>query len=250
MANEMVVLQGKSFSVDLQSMLNSSNYGWSLTGLPKGVVLLGTTVAPTCSGVAPVVQTFWFGAISATDGKAELEFTMVKFSDLTVTSKKHTISVKVIPSDSEEFAKFAANADAMADDVRNSMQPYGYPFVAPSSVNMAYGYPYRRGAVAFKYGYPDANDVNFKYGYPCGAEDVNFKYGYPCGVQDANLKYGYPCGVQDANLKYGYPCGLQETVVKYGFPCDVQNTNYKYGYPCGVQDANLKYGFPCDSSNC
>ena len=69
MANEMVVFQGKSFSVGLQSMLGSTAYGWCLTGLPKGVVLLGidTEKVPSSATVAPVIQKFWFVAVSETD---------------------------------------------------------------------------------------------------------------------------------------------------------------------------------------
>ena len=263
MSNEMVALQGKAFSVDLQSMLGSTLYGWSLTGIPQGIALLGTETSRTTLGVAPVIQRFWFGAYSAVKDKASLEFTLVNVSDVSATEKKHTVSVKVIPSDSEEFAKLSENSDAMVSDVCNSMQPYGYPLGATNFVNMAYGYPYRRGEVVFKYGYPCAtDDVNVKYGYPCGTNDVNLKYGYPCddqvvahkygypcGVQDVLLKYGFPCKTQDVNFKYGYPCGVQDVLLKYGFPGATEDVNFKYGYPCGAQDAALKYGFPCKSSD-
>ena len=250
MSNEMVVLQGKVFSVELQSMLGSTLYGWSLTGIPQGIALLGTETSRTTLGVAPVIQRFWFGAYSAVKDKASLEFTLVNVSDVSATEKKHTVSVKVIPSDSEEFAKLSENSDAMVSDVCNSMQPYGYPLGATNFVNMAYGYPYRRGEVVFKYGYPCAtDDVNVKYGYPCDDSVVAHKYGYPCGVQDVLLKYGFPCKTQDVNFKYGYPCGVQDVLLKYGFPGATEDVNFKYGYPCGAQDAALKYGFPCKSSD-
>ena len=233
MSNEMVALQGKAFSVDLQSMLGSTLYGWCLTGLPQGIALLGTEVCRTTLGVAPVIQRFWFGAYAVTKDKGVIEFTLMNVSNVSATDKKHTVSVKVIPSDSEEFTKLSENSDAMVNDVCNSIQPYGYPFVSQSFVNMAYGYPYRRGDVAFKYGYPcGSDDVNVKYGYPCDDSVVAHKYGYPCGVQDVLLKYGFPGATEDVNFKYGYPCGAQDAALKYGFPCKSSDAAIMYGYKC------------------
>ncbi len=291
MANEMVVLQGKKFTVELQSMLGSSGFGWSLTGLSKGIALLDTTMSPSTYArmVAPVIQKFEFVAIAAPEDKAEIEFTMISFATMEVSKQKHTVMVKVIPSDSEEFVKLSENCEPMFRDVCNSMPPYGFPspkevqdsvvnamygyncgtfnplvlygFPANQDVTLKYGYPCGvQDAVNVKYGYPCANnqqDPVVKYGYPCGVQDaVNVKYGYPCAnnQQDPVVKYGYPCGVQDAvNVKYGYPCAnnQQDPVVKYGYPCGVQDAvNVKYGYPCGAQDAvNVKYGYPCVDRN-
>ena len=102
MANEMVVFQGKSFSVGLQSMLGSTAYGWCLTGLPKGVVLLNieTEKVQSPNTVAPIIQKFWFVAVSETDKKAEIEFTMMNFTNLSATDQKHNVSISVVPSDS------------------------------------------------------------------------------------------------------------------------------------------------------
>lgn len=264
MANEMVVFQGKRFTVELQSMLGSSGFGWSLTGLSTGIALLNTTTAPSTFArmVAPVIQKFEFVAIAAPEDKVEIEFTMISFATLEVSKQKHTVLVKVIPSDSEEFVKLSENAEPMLRDVCNSMPPYGYPSpkeVQDSVVNAMYGYNCGTFNPLIMYGFPGANpDVTLKYGYPCGVQDVvNVKYGYPCGMQDtvkcANqqdpmvLKYGYPCVNQDVVVKYGFPCGVQDAVnVKYGYPCGDQDVTLKYGYPCGAKDAvNVKYGYPC-----
>lgn len=267
MANEMVVFQGKSFSVGLQSMLGSTAYGWCLTGLPKGVVLLGidTEKVPSSATVAPVIQKFWFVAVSETDKKAEIEFTMINFTSLSETEQKHNVSISVVPSDSDEFAKYSENNDVMLRSIGNAAIPYGYVLGAQEPL-VKYGYACDAGdTAALKYGYPcgvqDGANINVKYGYACDVSDTAaLKYGYPCGVQDATLKYGYPCGVEDAStgvkygypcgepvLKYGYPCG-EAPVLKYGYPCGDTPT-LKYGYPCGAKDATLKYGYPCNIQN-
>lgn len=259
MAKEMVVLQGKSFSVELQSMLGSTNYGWTLTGLSEGIALLGTEISRVNPRIGPVIQRFLFGAISATKDKVELDFTMVNLSDFTATDKKYSVLVKVIPSDSEEFVKLSEKNEPFAD-VFNSMPPYGFPSpkeVQDSIVNVKYGYPcgVQDSIVNLKYGYPcgvQDSIVNVKYGYPCNNQDPVVKYGFPCGDVPITVKYGYPCGVQDSiiNVKYGYPCGIQNGVnVKYGYPCDGQDPVVKYGYPCDSQDPVVKYGYPCDNQN-
>ena len=259
MANEMVVLQGQSFSIELQSMLGSTNYGWTLTKLPQGIALLSTETAPTAAGITPVVQRFWFGAVSATEDKAELEFTLVNLSDISATKKTHTVLVNVIPSDSDEFAKFSENSDATIRAVSSPAMPYGL-VLGTAEAALKYGYPCGVNDVALKYGYPcGVNDIALKYGYPCGTQEAALKYGYPCGVNDVALKYGYPCGAQDAALNreaamiYGFKSSANEAALKYGYPCGVNDVALKYGYPCGAQDAATKndvaiiYGFKCDS---
>ena len=274
MANEMVVLQGQSFSIELQSMLGSTNYGWTLTKLPQGIALLSTETAPLAAGVAPAIQRFWFGAVSAMEDKAELEFTLVNLTDMSAAKKTHTVLLNVIPSDSEEFAKFSENTNASIRAVAGPAMPYGLVLGSAEAV-VKYGYPCGANETALmKYGYPcGVSDLPLmKYGYPCGVSDLPLmKYGYPCGAQDAALnreaamiygfkssaneaalKYGYPCGANDAVLmKYGYPCGAQdaasnrEAAMIYGLKSSANEAALKYGYPCGAQDAALKYGYPC-----
>lgn len=274
MAKEMVVLQGQSFSIELQSMFGSTNYGWTLTKLPQGIALLSTETISTATGVAPVIQRFWFGAVSATEDKSELEFTLINFTDMSATKKTHTVLLNVIPSDSDEFAKFSENSDATIRAVAGPAMPYGLVLGSQEAV-VKYGYPCGvQDAPLMKYGYPcGVQDAPLmKYGYPCNTSEAPVvKYGYPCGVNDAPLmKYGYPCDLP--LMKYGYPCGVQDAAsnreaamaygyknctndvaLKYGYPCGVQDAALKYGYPCGVQDAATKkdaafmYGFKCDS---
>ena len=125
MAKEMIVLQGKSFSIDLQSMLGSTCWGWCLTRLPQGIALIGMETIPTAAGVAPVIQRFWFGALSAVKDKAEIGFTLINLSDMTSAKQKVDVNVTVIPKDSEDFAKFSENCDDAVDPVCNSAMPYG-----------------------------------------------------------------------------------------------------------------------------
>ena len=248
MAKEMIVLQGKSFSIDLQSMLGSTCWGWCLTRLPQGIALIGMETIPTAAGVAPVIQRFWFGALSAVKDKAEIGFTLINLSDMTSAKQKVDVNVTVIPKDSEDFAKFSENCDDAVDPVCNSAMPYGV-VLGNRSVAFKYGYPVEP---TVKYGYPGAQDtaqccddscnssdpcdscdpcvtqpVAFKYGYP----NQNMKYGYP----DVNFKYGYPYGWQDATQCCDDSCARSVSFI-YGYP----NQNIKYGYP----DINLKYGFP------
>ncbi len=263
MEQEFVVLQGKAFTVALQSMLGSTNYGWCVSSMPEGIVLLGTENESSLR-MGPVIQKFYFQATSGEQPNVEIKFILACLSDLTKVENEYTLKVRIVQSDSEEFVTFSENAANAAMPYGfvyggEAVMKYGYPCEA-QAVNAKYGYPADELETTVKYGYPcgvqEANlmygyscgvkEANLKYGYPCGVQETNLKYGYPCGVQEANLKYGYPCGVQDANLKYGYPCGVQEmTNLKYGYPCGTQDASLKYGYPCGVQDANLKYGYPC-----
>lgn len=216
MDKEYVVLEGKIFTVELLSNFGSTNYGWCISSLPEGIIMMGAeNIHIGGSRSVTKLQRFYFGVVSSKELQVDINFTMNNWSDLTKVAEYFTAKVRIVPSNSSDFVSYSEN-------VANTAIPYGLVY---TSDNM--------------------QDINVKYGYPCGMQDANLKYGYPCGVQDANFKYGYPCGVQEANFKYGYPCGVQDANLKYGYPCSMQDTNVKYGYACGVQDANLKYGYPC-----
>lgn len=255
MANELVVFQGKAFSVELQSRVASTNYGWCLTGLPEGIALISKEVVPPSGRLSMTTERFWFGAVSSTQQKEEIEFTLIRLANMTASEQKHTVLVTVVPSDSDEFVGYCENNDPAVRSLRDAGAPdeavlkYGYP-CGEDVAAFKYGYPCGEDDAAFKYGYPcGVNDVSLKYGYACGANEAVLKYGYPCGVQDVAYKYGYPCGVNDVSLKYGYACGANEAGLKYGYACGVQDVAYKYGYPCGVNDAGLKYGYACGADD-
>lgn len=76
MGQKMVVLEGKTFSIELQSMLGSSGYGWCLAGLPEGIILLGEDRIAAGPAVLPTLQKFYFGVSSAEEAEGELTFVM------------------------------------------------------------------------------------------------------------------------------------------------------------------------------
>lgn len=199
MEQNFVVLQGKTFTVELQSMKYSSGYGWCLASLPNELVLLDKECIPVKPGIAPVREIFYFGAVSAENINVEIHFILARSWELSQAADTFTAKVQIVPSETNNFI--------------------------PCSNNMAANTPFYNAEPAIKYG------------YPCGVQDANLKYGYPCSVQDANMKYGYPCGAQDANMKYGYPCQSMEMTKEsrpYGYPFLNGSDNgaaLKYGYP-------------------
>nr|WP_320058139.1 hypothetical protein [uncultured Bacteroides sp.] len=227
MEESITAYQGKSFNVTLQSYLGSTNYGWCLISLPKGIILAGQINEPVdCCGRSSLVnQIFFFIATEASQSQLELDFGLCCLTQnpSAVTPFKYeekvTVFVNVVPANTIEGSKFVKYSDNAA-------------IYSPSTGNDL--------MAALKYGYPcnlEAN-VGLKYGYPCSQDaSTLMKYGYPCGQEAAGtvLKYGYPCGQEAAGvvLKYGYPCAQDAgTLVKYGYPCDQANiAAFKYGYP-------------------
>jgi hypothetical protein len=175
------VNRGEMFSVTLQSMIGSTNYGWCMTSMPKGVYLFAQCNEPTSGGIGPVNQVFHFLAITPANGKMEIEFKLLCLSDPDKVEKELSIGVIITEMD---------RAGGLGDFVRYSENSAVYEGCSkkwsPSMV-LAYAAPYAQGYGAcsnddcctVKYGYPPME----KYGYP----PVEFKYGYPPIV-----KYGYP----------------------------------------------------------
>lgn len=204
MENSIKAFQGRSFSVTLQSMIGSTNYGWCLTSLPSCFVLTGQVNRPTVRGIGPVNQVFYFMTVGIpkSGNTAALSFGMFNLSHVSYPFKaEKTVDIQVeitpcntkdsIASDSR-FVKYSENAAFCGDTSQEILAAlkYGYPVV--------------------KYGYPISNDcccdddccASFKYGYPISAH----KYGYP-----VVFKYGYPMGDDCCDdgcctsLKYGFP---------------------------------------------
>lgn len=212
MENSIRAFQGQSFSVTLQSMIGSTNYGWCLASLPSCFVLTGQVNNPVGRGIGPVNQVFYFLTVGVPESglTATLKFGMFNLSQVSYPFKAEKtvdIQVDITPCNADDasasdsgFVKYSENA-AFYGEPSNEMLAalaYGFPVVK-------YGYP---GYPVVKYGYP-AGDVcsndgccaSFKYGYPVPTE----KYGYPV------VKYGYPVGddcCDDdccASVKYGFP---------------------------------------------
>lgn len=204
MGNSIKAYQGLSFSVTLQSMIGSTNYGWCLTSLPSCLVLIGQVNQPTVKGIGPVNQVFYFMTVGMPESgnTVSLSFGMFNLSHVSYPFKaEKTVDIQVeitpcnadnsISSDSP-FVKYSENAAFCGDSSQEMLAA------------LKYGYP-----VVFKYGYPMDDDccgtdccASLKYGYPISA----YKYGYP-----VFFKYGYPMGDECCDdgcctsLKYGFP---------------------------------------------
>lgn len=202
--NQITAYEGKTFTVELTSMLGSTLYGWCLESLPESIILVSSElVASSPAGaIAPVTHRFNFGVISEPE-ELELSINFVLTSVIDVKDIKENISIKVlvIPANddansSESFVKYSDNK-------------------AEYNPLVAYGFPLANAKTPF---FSEAAQAQIPYGFPYGAnaEDAIMKYGYPCAVQtDAFVKYGYPCAVQtDTLLKYGYPCGVNDATNK------------------------------------
>lgn len=228
--DQITAYEGRTFTVELYSMLGSTLYGWCLEKLPENIILISSEVIPTNydNGIIPVVvQIFNFGVLSAPAGPP-LSIDFVLTSVIDVKDIKDRISIKVItiPSNDEEnssdnFVKYSDN--------KAVYNPVNTPFFpkADQAVNTPF-FP-KAGQTAIPYGFPKVDWPK----YPAMA------YAYPrTTCPEIVLKYGYPCAVQNDPAQNCEPPYMLE---KYGYPCAVQNdTIVKYGYPCGVKDATNK----------
>ncbi len=230
MSNKLVVLQGKSFYVELQSMLGSTNYGWCLKSMPEELLLTGTQNTHTRPGISPMMQRFYFSAVSAETTNVEVTFVLACLSNVSDVTDEFKAEIQIVPSNSDEFVSYSENGPA-------PQVIYGITYMGDQETVCG------DNAAALKYGYPCGNDTPFIRRHSCGPENTPFIHANSCNTNTA-FKYGYPCGVNDANLKYGYSCGANDARLAYGYPCGVNDANLKYGYPCGVNDATLKYGYP------
>ncbi|SFR96332.1 hypothetical protein [Anaeromicropila populeti] len=167
---------GKHFVVTLQSMVSSSNYGWCLSSLPKGVVLADKYDIATKPGIAPIDQIFVFLAKEAGEN-LEIIFELLNLSNPLNCANTVKVLVTVTPAEAvnnslEEAKEFVQYSDNSASYNMNANCEYVY-----------------QGTM---------DTCNLKYGYPvCDNKDSNtiLAYGYPAPI----VKYGYPV------LKYGYP---------------------------------------------
>lgn len=266
MGRKMVVLEGKTFSIELQSMLGSSGYGWCLSGLPKGIILEGEERIATGPAVSPTLQRFYFGVSSAEEAEGEITFAMACTFEPKRIEREYKVELSIIPSDSEDFVAYSENANQLYGfelnqanrcNTMNSAIPYGVlppweraqvqkPYGVFSGRNMDdrfsgqpvtdYVFPGKWSPLV-AYGVPQPKfPVATEYGLPQPAFPCT-DYGYPCGVEDACADYTNNCVAQDAGMKYGYFCGVQDAGMKYGYFCGVQDAVMKYGYPCGAQSA-------------
>lgn len=225
MGRKMVVLEGKTFSIELQSMLGSSGYGWCLAGLPKGIILEGEERVATGPAVSPTLQKFYFGVSSAEEAEGELTFVMACTFEPKRIEREYKVELSIIPSNSEDFVAYSENVNelygfefnqASRCNTMNSAIPYGVlPPWERAQVQKPYGVFSGRnmddrfsGQPVTDYVFPGKWSPLVAYGVPQPKLPVATEYGLPQPAFPCT-DYGYPCGVQDAVMKYGYPCGAQ-----------------------------------------
>lgn len=252
--------QGKLFKVALRSNFGSTNIGWCLTSLPKGIALLAEEHEAESQRTGRAVQqVFYFCAVDSVENE-DLEFRLIKHSPVIRKEeqlKTVTLKVQVVSYDPNsdigkdnfvEYHENAANVSGGSDDDCTRVLKYGYP------PYMKYGYPVDY-APRVKYGYP-GNPPNVKYGYPpvnpaCSVETDD------CGCPV--VKYGYPSGAGNASPLaplYNYPCDMgascepvveADGVVRHKYGYLAGTGRFKYGYP---NTAGVKYGYPPESAAC
>ena len=129
MQHEMVVLEGKVFTVELQSMLGSTAYGWCLASLPEGIILENIEIVHTSPGISPVIQRFYFGVSSAKAVEAELTFVLACTFQPDEIAKEEKISLTIIPHNSDEYVTFNENLrQKESANAANAVIPYGVQF--------------------------------------------------------------------------------------------------------------------------
>lgn len=251
--DQITAYEGKTFTVELTSMLGSTLYGWCLEKLPESIILVSSDlVASAPAGViAPVIHKFDFGVISEPEElEISIDFVLTSVIDVKDIKERISINVLVIPSNndansSESFVKYSENKAEYNPHVAYGF-PQNTPFFPPTTPFFPKTTPFfpkvTQAQIPYGFPYTNAEDSVIKYGYPCAsAEDPVLKYGYPCDTGYPVLVYGVPYpNTEDTVLKYGYPCGANDAALKYGYPCGVNDTITKYGYPCGVNDATNK----------
>jgi hypothetical protein len=221
-AEKITAYQGKLFRVTLLSHFGSTNVGWCLTSLPKGIALLAEEITLLASRPgAEVRQIFSFSPLDNA-GTETLEFRLIKhLPSIGKEEQLETVNVQVdvVPYDKKnglskdrfvEYSENSATYKLAQDNDCTQVLKYGYPPF------MKYGYPAAMEVsnVIHPYGYPFPDGEGPAPCPPVTDSDgvVRYKYGYPPAGTTANCEIVQDdCGC--AVVKYGYP-----TAVKYGYP--------------------------------
>lgn len=227
-----------TFDIILESMLGSTNYGWSLKSMPDGVALLSTEIVPIRTGISPVRQIFTFAALEPVkDGI--IEFAMLCMSN-----------PSSLPADTATYHIYIHAEDE--NDALEKVIGSSKFLKGSGTVNHFKPIPL--------YGFPMESRTIMPYGFPKPADTAQVNVVH--SKNNCLLKYGTPWGVTeveaDCNLKYGFPVNMP--IYKYGFPMtnqageefevvhDDKNCIVKYGFPGGIgaldKHCTMLYGFP------
>lgn len=186
-----IALQNKICTVTLTSA-GGTNYVWCLNNLPQELSLFNVEkipVPPIRCG-SPVETKFYFFVLGSHNIHVELNFSLICYSEPHTVAETCTVSIGIVPADSEEFVSATA-ATVKVDNMDTAILKYGYPIDNPCDL---YGYPCTDscGSPAVACGYPTGANA-----YP-GADSC-------CPPM---LAYGYP----------GWPGWRPFPIVKYGYP--------------------------------
>jgi len=230
---------GKPFDITLTTQTGSTGFGWYLSGIPVGLVLLGLKVEPVVPPPAIGSTRYLFTFTAVSKGKFALEFSLLQVWEPTDLYEK--LEYTVVVSDKVKAGLGARMGDdkfvAFASHMEHAgpLPPYGFP---PGDLKGM------EGTVHMLYGFPPERMVNVIE----DAERCVVMYGTPWGIakslEHCNLKYGFPIGVKKEDL--------ENVIVKYGFPnkviMDKKNCVVKYGTPGGIaldkKNCVMPYGFP------
>jgi hypothetical protein len=224
---KVIAYRGRLFKVVLESNFGSTNIGWCLTYLPRGIALLAEDVISTTSRPgAPVLQEFAFTVLDEKIENVMLEFRLIRHNATigkdeqleAVTIYVHTVEYKEGSIDKTNFVEYSENSATVPghDSDCTRVLKYGYP------PYMKYGYALAAGAAPCQSAAGSVETAIPPYGYP----DPMIDYGYPSPVKYGYYGAGTGCAVVQDD------CGCQ--VEKYGFP-----PLGKYGHPGSF----VKYGY-------
>lgn len=262
---ELKIEVGQVFDISLESMMGSTGYGWELCELTGPISLIGISVVPTATGIAPVNQVFMFRGTAV--GKGEIAFILTAAWKLEDPIEKIVYQVEVIEQEkpTEDDLKLKGYVAAPKAMVRENAQAPLYNVQTPV---LEYGIPCADLWHRVYYGVLPQNfasaDPRTYYGVCCDPSkvvsfgDVRMYYGIRCAPladADPRFYYGVCCApetasIADPRLYYGVccakdndECGTPPHVYKYGiWPRQLYNVYTpvaKYNIP-----PMMRYNYP------
>jgi hypothetical protein len=244
---------GESFEVVLYAQTGSTGYGWHLSAMPKGVVLLGMTEAavPPVRPGSQNRQTFTFVATQKTQGTLSFELLRPWIPTEPADTRNFALTVTSAPNLQADIEKLAGQRRFAANPSFRSHLPPAVPYGFPDPTHAGtvktphgpvwplYGFPVDQLAAGQHHVLESSTNCMVKYGFPGGvgadADTCLLKYGFPVGAEQVGLMYGFPRNEAGCSAPVTVQENPDNCVVKYGFP---------HGIAADPKDCVLKYGFP------